>query len=140
MQHSHCERVTSTGRNRCPCRFASVNSDAGEIEAHRLIVQNANGAGRETMRLQVSTRVRDQREAGGVRLGKTVEREGGDGLNDPFLCRLIILFCVIPRRSLISTSCIRFSDRLNPTARPTSMTVGALTKNPPPVEVTAIAA
>jgi len=55
------------------------------IKSHGLVVEQSSGKRGEVMAFQISAGIGDQREAGGVRFGKSVERERGDGKNDFFL-------------------------------------------------------
>ena len=48
------------------------------VEPHRLVVEERRVERRRVMHLEIRARVGEQREAGGVRLGKPVERERGD--------------------------------------------------------------
>ncbi len=57
----------------------------GRIKSHRLIVEQRGGEGGQVVALQIGAGIGDEREAGGVRFGKSVEREGSDGENDFFL-------------------------------------------------------
>jgi hypothetical protein len=59
LEKRRWERVTSTGRNRCRCRFASVTNVRRRIGVHWLIIQNANGEGGKIVGLQVSVRIGD---------------------------------------------------------------------------------
>ena len=45
------------------------------IKSHRLIVEQRRGEGRQVMALQISAGISQQRKAGGMRFGKSVERE-----------------------------------------------------------------
>ena len=55
------------------------------VKAHGLIVEQRRGEGGEVVALQLGAGIGDQGEAGGVRFGKSIERERGDGQNDLFL-------------------------------------------------------
>ncbi len=52
------------------------------IEPHRLIVEERRVERRRKMRLQIRARIHDERETGGVRLGKSVERKRRDRQHD----------------------------------------------------------
>ena len=58
------------------------DEDRGRVEAHGLVVEDGGGEGGEVFHLEVGRRIREEREAGGVGLGESVEREGTDGLDD----------------------------------------------------------
>jgi hypothetical protein len=55
------------------------DQDGGRIKTHGLVVEQGAGECRQVMALQIRAGVSQQREAGGVRFGETVERECGDG-------------------------------------------------------------
>ena len=57
----------------------------GRVEPHGLIVQDGRGERRQVMALQIRAGIGDQREAGRVRFGKSVQRERGDRLHDAIL-------------------------------------------------------
>src|ERR1700722_162982 len=57
----------------------------GAVKTHGLIVQNCGGKSGQIVALQISAGIADQRKTGGVRFGKSVQRERGDGLNDSVL-------------------------------------------------------
>ena len=57
------------------------------VKAHGLVVEQRGGERREIMALEISAGIGEQREAGGVRFWKAVERERGDGLDDLLLGR-----------------------------------------------------
>ena len=54
----------------------------GRVEAHGLVVEDGGGEGGEVFHLEIGRGVGDEREAGGVGLGESVEGEGADGLDD----------------------------------------------------------
>ncbi len=55
------------------------------VEAHRLVVQNGARKGGEVLHLEICGRIRNQSEAGGVRLREAVECERADVLDDVLL-------------------------------------------------------
>ena len=52
------------------------------VEAHRLVVEERRVERRRIMRLEVRARVGDEREAGGVRFGESIQRERADREHD----------------------------------------------------------
>ena len=91
------------------------------VEPHRLVVEERRVERRRVVHLEIRARVGEQREAGGVRLGKAVERErrdrrddalgglAGDAVRSPS-----------PRAAACSICFMRFSERLKPIARRSS--------------------
>ena len=67
---------------RTPCRCASFTKRRGVIEPHRLVVQQRRVERAGVMRLQIRARVRQQREAGGMRFREAIQRERGDVFDD----------------------------------------------------------
>ena len=70
------------------------------------------------MAFQIRAGVSQQREAGGVRFGKSVQRERGDGVHDGVL-RLArdAVARPCPRAASLRFRAMRFSERLKPMAR-----------------------
>ncbi len=63
-----------------------ILDDGGRVvEAHGLVVEQRRGERRQVMDLEIRARIRQQREAGGVRFGEAVERERRDLLDDVLL-------------------------------------------------------
>ena len=62
-----------------------LDQDRGRVESHRLIVQHGAGEGGQVVALQIRAGIGQQRETGGVRFGKAVERERRDGAHDILL-------------------------------------------------------
>ena len=86
-------------------------------KAHRLVVEQGRGESRQVMALEIRAGVGDQREAGRVRLGKSIKRERSDA------CTI----CVLNRAGKAVTRACRLADdfhmslllfdRLKPKAR-----------------------
>jgi hypothetical protein len=57
----------------------------GRIKSHGLVVEQRGGEGGQVVAFQIGAGIGDEREAGGVRFGESVEREGSDGENNFFL-------------------------------------------------------
>ena len=61
-----------------------LDERGGVIEPHRLVVEQRRVERRWVMHLEKRARVREQRKAGGMGLGKSVERKRRDRLDDAF--------------------------------------------------------
>ena len=55
------------------------------IKTHGLIVKHGRRKSREVVTLQIRAGIGDQRKAGGVRLGKSIQGEGSNGANNSVL-------------------------------------------------------
>ena len=52
-----------------------LHDGGGRVKTHGLIVEQRGGEGRKIVALEIGAGVGNQRKAGGVRLGKSIERE-----------------------------------------------------------------
>src|SRR5271156_2789791 len=59
------------------------------VKTHGLIVENRTGERSQVTHLEISGRVGNQREAGGVRFRKAIKREGSNVLNNGCLSSCI---------------------------------------------------
>ena len=75
--------------NAQPMTLRVLHKYGGHVEAHRLIVQNRTGKRGEILHFQIGRGIRNQREAGRMRLREAIQRERADVLNDVLLRRSI---------------------------------------------------
>ena len=77
VRHLHVDRVKADA-----AALRVLDERRRVVEPHRLVVEERRVERRRVVHLEIRARVREQREAGGVRLGKPVQRERRDRRDD----------------------------------------------------------
>ena len=77
VRHLHVDRMEADA-----AALRVLDQRRRMVEPHRLVVEERRVERRRVMHLEIRARVGEQREAGGVRLGKAVQRERGDRRDD----------------------------------------------------------
>jgi len=75
--------------NAQPMTLRVLHKYGGHVEAHRLIVEDRAGKRGEVLYFQVSRSIRNQSEAGRMRLREPIQRERADVLNNVLLRRSV---------------------------------------------------